>query len=106
MIECPSRILIQLCMLIQSHVKYLNMQTKFHVKKTQNFIVLDPDTVQYYVLTPQLFKKDTLLIFEPTEIQSTISPNTSTAQDEVFFFKKLKHFCNRVLFTKHSDNTL
>ena len=73
----------------------------------QNVISLDPDTDQYYVLTPQPIKKDPPLLFEPTQIQTAISPNTFTAQDAgIYSQKELKHFWNRVLFTKHSDNTL
>ena len=73
----------------------------------QNVISLDPDTDQYYVLTPQPIKKDPSLLFEPTQIQIATSPNTFTAQDAgIYSQKELKHICNRVLFTKHSDNTL
>ena len=73
----------------------------------QNVISLDPDPDQYYVLTPQPIKKDPPLLFEPTQIQTAISPNTFTAQDAgIYSQKELKHFWNRVLFTKHSDNTL
>ena len=73
----------------------------------QNVISLDPDTDQYYVLTPQPIKKDPPLLFEPTQIQTAISPNTFNAQDAgIYSQKELKHFWNRVLFTKHSDNTL
>ena len=73
----------------------------------QNLIALDPDTDQYYVLTPQPNEKDPPLLFEPTQIQTAFSPNTFTAQDAgIFFREELKHFWNRVLFTKHSDNTL
>ena len=73
----------------------------------QNVISLDPDTDQYYVLTPQPIKKDPPLLLEPTQIQTAISPNTFTAQDAGSNSQKeLKHFWNRVLFTKHSDNTL
>ena len=75
--------------------------------KAQNVISLDPDTNQYYVLTLQPIKKDPPLLFEPTQIQTAISPNTFTAQDAgIYSQKEFKHFWNRVLFTKHSDNTL
>ena len=73
----------------------------------QNVISLDPDTDQYYVLTPQPIKKDPPLPFEPTQVPTAISPNTFTAQDAgIYSQKELKHLWNRVLFTKHSDNTL
>ena len=38
----------------------------------QNVIALDLDTDQYFVPTPQPFKKDTLLLFEPTQVQAVI----------------------------------
>ena len=73
----------------------------------QNVISLDPDTYQYYVLTPQPIKKDPPSLFEPTQVQTAISPNTFTAQDTVIYSQKeLKLFWNRVFFTKHSDNTV
>ena len=60
-------------------------------------IFLDPDTDQYYVLTPRPIKKDPPLLFEPTQIQTAISPNSFTAQDAgIYSQKKLKHFWNRV----------
>ena len=66
-----------------------------------------PDTDQYYVLTPQPLKKDPPLLYEPTQVQTAISPNTFTAQDAgIHSQKELKHFWNCVLFTKHSDKTL
>ena len=59
----------------------------------QNVISLDPDTDQYYVLTPQPIKKDPPLLFEPTQIQTAISPNTFTAQEAgIYSQKELKHF--------------
>ena len=72
-----------------------------------NVIALDPDTDQYYVSTPQPNKKDPPLIFEPTQVQTAISPNTFTARDaEVYSQRDLKNFWNCVLLTKHSDNSL
>ena len=44
----------------------------------QNVIALDPDTDQYYVLTPQPNKEDPLL-FEPTQVQTTSNPDTFTS---------------------------
>ena len=49
----------------------------------QNFISLDPDTDQYYALTPRPIKKDHTLLFEPTQVQTAISANTFTAQKEL-----------------------
>ena len=74
---------------------------------SQTVIALDPDTDQYYVLTPQHIKKDHPLLFEPTQIETVLSPNTFTDQDAgIYSQKELKHFWNPVLFTKHSHNTL
>ena len=56
----------------------------------QNVISLDPDADQYYVLTPQPIKKDPPLLFEPTQIQTSTSPNTFTAQDAGIYSQKEK----------------
>ena len=73
----------------------------------QNIITLDPDTDQYYILTPKPIKNDPPLLFEPKQIQTAISPNTFTAQEAgIYSQTELKQFWNRVLFAKHSDNTL
>ena len=72
----------------------------------QNVIALDPDTDQKYVVTPQPIKK-TLLYYLNQLIQTDISSDTFTAQDAcIHAQKELKHSRNRVLFRKHSDNTL
>ena len=42
----------------------------------QNVIAPDLDTNQNYVLTPQPFKKDPTLLFEATQVQTAIRPNT------------------------------
>ena len=47
----------------------------------QNITALDPDTDQYYFLTPKPINRDPPLLFEPRQIQTSISPNTFTAQD-------------------------
>ena len=50
--------------------------------------------------------KNPPLLFELTQVQSAISPNTFIAQDTgIYSQKELKHFWNHVLFTKHSDNS-
>ena len=86
------------CLLTLALIEPLNMQ---------NVITVYPDTNQNYVLNPQLFKKDPPILFEPTQVQTAINPNTFTAQDAgIYSQKELKQFWNRVLFTKHSDNTL
>ena len=73
----------------------------------QNVLSLGPDIDQYYVLTTQPIKKEPPVLFEPTQDQTAISPNTFTAQDAgIYSQKDLKHFWNRVLVSKHSDNSL
>ena len=69
----------------------------------QNLIALDPDTDQYYVLTPKPIKRDPPLLFEPRQIQTAISPNTFTAQEAgIYSNQELQHF--RTIF--HLPNTL
>ena len=95
------------CMLTLPLVKLSKMLTKYHVKTTHKMLLLfDPDTKQYYVLTPQPISKDPSQLYDPTQIQIAISPiNTFPAQDAgIYSQKELNHFWNRVLFTKHSDN--
>ena len=75
----------------------------------QNIIELDPDTDDgdFYVLTPDPLKREAPQMFKPTQIKTTITPNTFTAQDPGIYSKaELDHFWNRVLFAKHSDTTL
>ena len=46
-------------------------------------------------------------MFKPTQIKTTITPNTFTAQDDgIYSNAELDQFWNRVLFAKHSDTTL
>ena len=46
-------------------------------------------------------------MFKPTQIKTTIGPNTFTAQDAgIYSNAELDQFWNRVLFAKHSDTTL
>merc|ERR1712122_246316 len=71
-------------------------------------IALDPDTDNYYhYLTPRPIKCEAPLLLVPRQIQTSISPNTFTAQKAgIYSQQELKHFWDRVLFAKHSDNTL
>ena len=70
-------------------------------------IALDPDTDDYYYLTPRPMKCKAPLLFEPQQIQTSISPNTFTAQEAgIYSQQELRNFWDRVLFAKHSDNTL
>ena len=46
-------------------------------------------------------------MFKPTQIKTTITPNTFTAQDAgIYSNAELDQFWNRVIFAKHSDTTL
>ena len=75
----------------------------------QNIIDLDPDTDDgdFFVLTPDSHKRETPKMFKPTQIKTTITPNTFTAQDAgIYSSAELDQFWNRVLFAKHSDTTL
>ena len=74
----------------------------------QNIIELDPDTDDgdSYVLTDPL-KREAPQMFKPTQIKTTITPNTFTAQDAATYSNaELDQFWNRVFFAKHSDTTL
>ena len=69
----------------------------------------DPDTDDggFYVLTLDPFKREAPQMFKPTQIKTTITPNTFTAQDaSIYSSTELDQFCSRVLFAKHSDTTL
>ena len=75
----------------------------------QNIIELDPDSdnTDFYILTPEPVKKEPPQMFKPTQIKTTISPNTFTAQDAgIYSNADLNQFWNRVVFAKHSDTTL
>ena len=75
----------------------------------QNIIELDPDADDgdFYVLTPDPLKREPPQLFKPTQIKTTITPNTFTAQDPgIYSNAELDQFWNRVSFAKHSDTTL
>ena len=70
---------------------------------------VDPDTddVDFYVLTPNPLKREAPQIFKPTQIKTTITRSTFTAQDAgIYSNAELDQFWNRVLFGKRSDTTL
>ena len=69
----------------------------------QNVISLDPDTDQCYVLAPQPINKDPPLLFEPTQVQTVISPNIFLLKMLVFFLKKNSNIFGTVYY---SLNTL
>ena len=75
----------------------------------QNIIDLDPgaDDGDFYVLTPDPLKKEPPQMLKPTQIKTTITPNTVTAQDAgIYANAEVDQFWNRVLIAKHSDTTL
>ena len=75
----------------------------------QNIIELDPDSNDgdFFVSTPEPLKREAPQMFKPTQIETTITPNTFTAQDAgIYSNAELDQFWNRVLFAKHSDTTL
>ena len=74
----------------------------------QNIIEVDPDSNDgdFYVLTPEPLKREATQMFKSTQIKTTITPNTFTAQDAgIYSNAELDQFWNRVIFAKHSDTT-
>ena len=77
-----------------SYAEILNTITKYQIpceNNPQNVIALDPDTDQYFVLTPQPIQKDPPQLFEPTQIQTSISPNTLLPNLQVVILKKISN---------------
>ena len=75
----------------------------------RNIIELDPDSddQDFYILGPEPNKRKPPLMFTPSQIKTTIRPNTFTAQDAgIYSNAELDQFWNRTLFSKHSDSTL
>ena len=75
----------------------------------RNIIELDPDSddQDFYILRPEPIKRKPPLMFTPSQIKTTIRPNTFTAQDAgIYSNAELDQFWNRILFSKHSDSTL
>ena len=61
----------------------------------------------FYILGPEPIKRKPPLIFTPSQIKTTIRPNTFTAKDAgIYSNAELDQFWNRILFSKHSDSTL
>ena len=73
-----------------------------------NIIELDPDSddQDFYILGPEPIKRKPPLMFTPSQIKTTIRPNTFTAQDAgICSNAEIDQFWNRILFSKHSDST-
>ena len=59
------------------------------------------------MLTPDPLKGEAPQMFKPSQIKTTITPNTFTAQDAgIYSNAELDQFWIRVIFAKHSDTTL
>ena len=75
----------------------------------RNIIELDPDSYDqgFYILGPEPIKHKPPLMFTPSQINTTIRPNTLTAQDAgIYSNAELDQLWNRILVSKHSDSTL
>ena len=75
----------------------------------RNIIELDPDSDDqaFYVLGPEPIKRKPPLMFIPSQIKTTIRPNTFTAQDAgIYSNAELDQCWNRLLFSKHSYSTI
>ena len=71
----------------------------------RNIFELAPDSEDqdFYFLGPDTFKRKPPLMFTPSEIKTTIRPNTFTAQDAgIYSNTELDQFRNKILFSKHS----
>ena len=74
----------------------------------RNIIELDPDSddQDFYILGPEPIKRKPPLMFTPSQIKTTIRPNTFTAQDAgINSNAELDQFWYRILFSKHFDST-
>ena len=70
----------------------------------RNIIELDSDDQDFYI---QTIKRKPPLMFIPSQIETTIRPNTFKAQDAgIYSNAELDQFWNRILFSKHPDSTL
>ena len=93
--------------LIPLHAKlFITLIKSLCQNNPQNVISLDPDTDQYYVLTPQPTKKDPPLLFEPTQVQTAISPNSLLPKMQVFILEKNSNTFGIVLFLPNTQRIL
>ena len=75
----------------------------------RNLFELDPDSddQDFYILEPEPIKRKPPLMLTPSQIKTTIRPETFTAQDAgINPNAELDQFWNRIFFSKHSDSTL
>ena len=78
-------------------------------KNPRNIIELhlDSDDQDFYILEPEPIKRKPTLMFTPSQTESTICPNTFTAQDAgIYSNAEFDHLWNRILFSKPSESTL
>ena len=67
----------------------------------------DSDDQDFYIRGPEPIKRKPPLMFTPSQIKTTIRPNSFTAQDAgIYSNAELDQFWNRIQFSKHSDSTL
>ena len=77
------------------------------IPRNINELDTDSDDQDFYILGSESIKRKPPLMFTPSQIKNTIRPNTFTAQDDgIYSNAELDQFWNRILFSKHSDNTL
>ena len=63
--------------------------------------------IKTYILGPEPINRKRPLMFTPSQIKTTIRPDTYTPQEAgIFSNADLDQFWNRILFPKHSDTTL
>ena len=75
----------------------------------RNIIELDPDSddQDFYILGPEPIKREPPPMFTPSQIKTTVRPNTFTPEAAgIYSNAELDQFWNRILFSKHSDSTL
>ena len=76
-------------------------------KNPRNIIELDPDDQDFHILGQELIKRKPPLMFTPSQIKTTIRPNTFTTQDaSIYSNAELDQFWNKILFSELSDSTL
>ena len=74
----------------------------------QNLIELDPDSDDqyFYTLGPEAMKQKPLIKFKLSQLNTTIRPNTFTAQATCIYSNaELDQFCNRILFCLHTSTS-
>ena len=91
-----------LCTLILLHDKHMIMLLLSHATIfPKNIIELDPDSddQDFYILGPEPIKRKPPLMFTPSQIKTTIRPNTFTAQDAgIYCNAEINQFWNRTFF--------